>query len=496
MSLFLLPETSFPAVSRTQEFAGTPDRNGLGKGLHMPAILRVMNSSGFGDTMANGDSLSSDEKKRSAVLSELDQILESEAFHSSRRSRQFLSYVVRQTLEGKGDLLKERTIGADVFERSPADITAENSVVRKQAGEVRRRLEQYYKGAPEDTPVRIQLPVGSYVPEFCFSTVPAIPEAAVPRAAQESSISPSRMEVRAAHPARRIALWTALLSALLVTALCLGTWTFYRHYSRHQFFAQFWDPVSATSESLVVCLAKPVVYIPSREFYQRYSSTHGRDFGLEWQRLNERLPKDLDTPPRWTEMMVQKDFGVAKGDADAAFRIATLFGRLGKSSKLRIGDDCSLTDLRNAPVALIGAYNNRWTMEMTSNLHFTFSEEQGELSIREQAPSGRTWKIESNSSTRPSPWSAAPEQQPFTDYAIVSRLKNSQTGQYLIIVAGITGPGTQAAAEFVSSPQELDQALQRFAPGWENKNLQIVLRVPVPDNITPTAPQVIATYAW
>jgi hypothetical protein len=135
-------------------------------------------------------------------------------------------------------------------------------------------------------------------------------------------------------------------------------------------------------------------------------------------------------------------------------------------------------------------------MEMTSNLHFTFSEEQGGLSIREQTPSGRAWKIESNANARPSPWSTAPEQQPFTDFAIVSRLKNSQTGQYLTIIAGITGPGTQAAAELVSSPQELNQALRQFPRGWENKNLQMVLRVPVPDSITPTSPQVIATYSW
>jgi hypothetical protein len=82
------------------------------------------------------------------------------------------------------------------------------------------------------------------------------------------------------------------------------------------------------------------------------------------------------------------------------------------------------------------------------------------------------------------------------DYAVISRIKNSQTGQSMMIAAGIASPGTQAAAELMSSPRELDQALRRLAPGWENKNLQMVLRVQVPNGITPTSPQLIAGYAW
>jgi hypothetical protein len=152
--------------------------------------------------------------------------------------------------------------------------------------------------------------------------------------------------------------------------------------------------------------------------------------------------------------------------------------------------------LRSAPVTLIGAYNNRWTIEMMSTLHFKFSEDQGFPFIQEQAPSGRVWKAEWKASERSSQWSSAHEQQPALDYAIVSRLKSSQTGQYLTIVAGLTGPGTQAAAEFVSNSKELDQALQQTTSGWENKNLQMVLRVPVPNGITPTTPQVVASYSW
>jgi hypothetical protein len=457
--------------------------------LPITAILPTMDAGSFRDAVEIGASLNLDDVKQSAILAELDRIIESKAFRTSRRSRQFLSYVVRQTLDGKGELLKERTIGTDVFGRTPEGITTENSLVRKQAGVVRRRLEQYYEDprfSLEKPAVRILLPVGSYVPEFCFRS-------------EESSIaeaSPISPEQHAAVSAARMRLWIPICAVLLVAALSLGGWIFHRHTAPDPLFARFWAPVSSSPESVVVCLAKPVVYIPSHEFYQKYAQTHDRDFGLEWQRLNKRLPKDLDPAPGWADMRVQEDYGIARGDADAAFKLATLFGRLGKSSQLRIGENCSLADLRSAPVTLIGAYNNRWTMELMSVLHFRFQGEDNNRVVEEQAPSKRIWKTEWNASTHPSPWSTAADQQPKTDFAIVSRLKNSQTGHYITIVAGITGPGTQAAAEFVSNPRALSQALQQVTPGWEDRNLQLVLRVTVPDGITPTSPQMVAFYTW
>ena len=107
-----------------------------------------------------------EEINKSAILQELDNILASPPFRNSSRSKQFLSYVVQHRLEGHDELLKERSIGADLFHR-PADYaTGDDPVVRVQAGEVRRRLEQYYHEFSKASDVRIDLPLGTYVPEF------------------------------------------------------------------------------------------------------------------------------------------------------------------------------------------------------------------------------------------------------------------------------------------------------------------------------------------
>jgi len=107
-----------------------------------------------------------DELDRASVLRELDAILNSPIFQPSKRCQQFLSYVVHHRLEGSRERLKERTIGVDLFQRPAGYATGDDPVVRVQAGEVRRRLDQYYQANPNASAVRIELHVGSYTPEF------------------------------------------------------------------------------------------------------------------------------------------------------------------------------------------------------------------------------------------------------------------------------------------------------------------------------------------
>ncbi len=119
-----------------------------------------------------------DEVQRAAIRRELQKILSSPAFRTSKRSQQFLSYVVQHSLEGQTELLKERSIGAELFERPISYATGEDAVVRVLAVDVRKRLAQYYHERSSSSQVRIELPVGSYVPEFRWNSPvpPAEPE--------------------------------------------------------------------------------------------------------------------------------------------------------------------------------------------------------------------------------------------------------------------------------------------------------------------------------
>jgi hypothetical protein len=121
---------------------------------------------------------------------------------------------------------------------------------------------------------------------------------------------------------------------------------------------------------------------------------------------------------------------------------------------------------------------------MTSNLHFAFAEEGVVTLIQEEGPSRRRWysKVDPNGKA-------------IEDYAVITRLLNSKTGQFVVVVAGIRSYGTQAAGEFVSDPEYLEKALRTATPDWEMKNVQILIQTTVTDAIPGTS-QVVAVYVW
>lgn len=103
---------------------------------------------------------------RQLILDELKGILANPHFRGSKRYPALLNYVVNAALGGRSGDLKERTLGVEVFGRDPHYDTNADPVVRVSAGEVRKRLAQFYHENGRNPRVQIELPLGSYVPEF------------------------------------------------------------------------------------------------------------------------------------------------------------------------------------------------------------------------------------------------------------------------------------------------------------------------------------------
>jgi hypothetical protein len=429
-----------------------------------------------------------DGPEKEAVLRELESILGSPFFRTSNRSKQFLTYVVQHTLDGNHEPLKERTIGAKLFQRPPGYSTGDDPVVRVQAGEVRRRLEQYHHAGLNQAPVRIELPVGSYAPEFHWAPAalphlePAPPEPPKDEPTQAVRVPAVETQLvsKSRGPFSRI---VPILGLGLVLVLVLAASAVYRASARKSTLDQFWSPVLASSGPVLICLAKPPVYVPSLELLQRYSKSPG-EFKTELQRLTQPAPLQPQDKLVWGDMVEYDDYGVAAGDVYAAVRLSALLGRMGKESQVRIGSHSSFADLRNSPAIVVGAFNNRWTMQMTSNLHFAFVEENGRPMIREQGPAGRAWHPK-----------YGPHGEVTEDFGVVTRLLNSKTGQFVVSTAGILADGTQAAGEFVSSSEYLEEALRSAQSDWMKKNLQFVVQTTVTDSV-PGPPQVVAIYMW
>ena len=421
-----------------------------------------------------------DSERAGLVLAELDRILNSRFFKNAVRSRQFLEYVVRHKLAGHSEQLKERTIGTEVFDRAPGYATGDDPVVRVQAGEVRRRLEQFYQATKDGSMPRIELPVGSYAPQIHWPS--SNTEAAVePVEAHSAQGSPAEPPVRN----RVVGTWQVISICL---ALVLGAGLVFeasRTKAHTKSIAEeFWSPAFATPQPVLICVAKPVVYRPSVELYQRYARTHPGAFENEVERSSQLLPLAGNEKLEWSQMLPYPDYGVAMGDAYSAVRISGLLGQIGKPSQVRIGTNYSFEDLRNSPDVIIGAFNNKWTMQIAPSLHFAFLEENGIYLIREQIPNGRVWRSNLRESERFG-----------DDFAVVARLLDSKTGQFTVIAAGITSSGTQSAGEFVSNPDFLEKGLRSVPADWQKKNMELVLQTTVTDS-TAGPPQVIAAYYW
>jgi len=112
----------------------------------------------------NGGQLSREQS--SAVRRHLSEILASKSFATCRRAQDFLRLIVEHALAGEFDSLRERQIGIEMFGRPPGYDTANDAVVRVKATEVRKKLNHFYLEADRPSPVRIQIPSGSYIPRF------------------------------------------------------------------------------------------------------------------------------------------------------------------------------------------------------------------------------------------------------------------------------------------------------------------------------------------
>src|ERR1700678_3807218 len=203
-----------------------------------------------------------EEMNKSAILQELDNILASPPFRNSSRSKQFLSYVVQHRLDGHDELLKERSIGADLFHRPVDYATGDDPVVRVQAGGVRRRVEQHYHECSKASGLRIDLPLGTYVPEFHPTPV----EVPVEASTQPFPLGGSGSKWKALA-------WAALTINLLLVALLIGP-AIHRKMARSSPLQQFWSPVFSTSQPVLVCIPKPVFYRPSSSLYDKSAKTH------------------------------------------------------------------------------------------------------------------------------------------------------------------------------------------------------------------------------
>ena len=248
---------------------------------------------------------------REEIESHLNVILASEAFAHSKRCCGFLRFVVDRTLRGDSESIKERTLGTEVFGRNGDYDPSQDSVVRVKAGEVRKRLQRFYEVEGRQSPMRIELPLGSYVPRFQLV-----------RADTSGAVPPH-------YPQRRRVLAAAAF-ALALAAVALGmAWNGVLP-SPTPPVDRMWDTVLSQKSPLLICL--PV------------------------------LPATGSKAPTGDR--------VGLGAAYAAAHLAAFCAVRRHPYLLKMGGELNFSDLRNQPAVLLGAFSSNWTLLMNRGLRF------------------------------------------------------------------------------------------------------------------------------
>ncbi len=98
------------------------------------------------------------------IEEQLQRILSAPYFKRSKVLCRFLTYVVTETLEGRGELIKEYTIGFHVLNKEASFNPQTDSIVRVNAIKLRQLLDLYYQSDGKDDPITITIPKGKYQP--------------------------------------------------------------------------------------------------------------------------------------------------------------------------------------------------------------------------------------------------------------------------------------------------------------------------------------------
>ncbi|SEG72149.1 hypothetical protein SAMN05421819_4539 [Bryocella elongata] len=398
------------------------------------------------------------------IRQQLENLVQDRIFRASKRSVQFLRYVVERTLEGEADQIKERTIGIEVFGRNPSYDTNVDHVVRTAAIEVRKRLAIYY-GQPEHRQELVMsLVPGSYVPQF---SIPETEEQAAGHSHSQPPAVPREEAAPLAAASPRSWLSMALLLtavAIVVLAATAAAWTRFHPRTAQELF---WKPVLDTPGTVLLAVGDAPNGPPTLSAGSSDQSS--------------ALP------------MVHSASSAVVPFADTV-TIARVLGTLevhGKQVVIREERKSSFSELRESPVVLIGAFNNEWSLRLTRRLRYSLALDPDRhlAYIKDsQHPEARTWAWGTN---QPTDRQGAAGTPPLQDYALISRIWNSDTGRVVVVVGGLYTYGTEAAGEFLTDPTLMQSVSKAANLGDPHRNVQIVLATTVTDG-TPGPPRVLA----
>lgn len=453
-------------------------------------------------TKNGGESLSKEVRDATVTpeqqRTQLEKILRSEVFRPAPGLQKFLEYVASKTIEGLSHEIKEYTIGTEVFER-PADYDPRiDTVVRVQAHRLREKLKEYYGGEGAEDSILLVIPKGHYVPSFSRrATVEN--KGAIPEPSPGLSENPETTKLRpAVQPngnsarlrlgggsERRSLLW--VLAGLTAVAVLLSAGLALRSLrsgpseedgqGRLEAAGQppttdlsgplrdLWAGFAGAESSPIVTYSNTVFLATETSDLLRLKSEDAVD--------NLGAPASTDMAGRLVAnpRLLQdagpvffEDVYTGTGEVEAVFYLTRLFGQLRSPLQVKRSRLMTTDDLTRHDVIFLGSTREDALLAgLPLAQDFAFAWPRlpqgvwgGQISNLHPLPGERPiYEVERDPGTH----------VVRADYALVSFLPGMAPNRRIAILGGLTTFGTQAAAEFATSPSEIADLAGRLGTG-------------------------------
>jgi hypothetical protein len=382
--------------------------------------------------------------ERAQSLEQVERLVSSHTLHGSESLCKLLRYLAKHALDHPGAPLKEYQIATEVFGRQSDFDPQVDSMVRVQAGRLRTKLAEYYASEGGSDPVWVELPKGTYVLSFHHG---------LPHSQRNSSSESHdpRHELRheaaplSPTPRKWIFAVVALSVLLVATAAALVFLVAERNTAQA-------GPVAVLppAPAAVHIFWKGFVSGPEEPWviFSNAAFTGRPDTGMRY----------YDSKRDSKTQILDHYTGV--GEVLAVHELDTVFALLHQAIRVKRGSLFSLDDAKNNDLIFIGSPSeNLSLLDIPGTQEFVFK----------QVPSGpRAGNMEIVNvhplPDEPMEVLATPATQPLTeDYAVVALVKGLNPTRSVLILAGTTTMGTQAAVESVCRENSLEQLLLRLA---------------------------------
>jgi len=385
----------------------------------------------------------------------------------------FLLFVVAEAIQGLGSEITEHQIGVQVFDRPPGYRTVEDNIVRNYARQLRKRLAEHFAGEGLGESVRIDIPVGGYVPVFIPAAdlkpgpdVHRLQTAVIPEMPPVPAESPkAETENGTGRKWRRWVIGVSLLLIYSVAIICL-TWI-----AEPQLRASHRPsaPIDPLWASLFGGPANTYI-VPADAGFNLLEDLSQHPLPL----ADYIKGGYLDLPLLGVDPHSAEDLRSQQFTSFVDFQIVAALSRLPEYDQqrvsLRFPRDLRLDDLKNANAILIGSVgSNPWASigDSSANFRIVYRPGMKGATIMNIHPQ------QGEASSYLSHWN-----EPAHDtYALIAFLPNLGGTGHLLLLQGLDVAGTQAAAETILRPAAIAPILQRATrPDGSLRFFEILLR--------------------